>query len=125
MLEGLFIAGAAQQMAQANRAELAGEMAARTAAEVRTQNETIKFDIEKLFMITEALWTLLKEQHGYTDENLIEMIEKIDLRDGKLDGKVAKSVERPTCPQCGRVLIRNQPRCLYCGAVAPQNPFGR
>lgn len=65
-MSGLFIAGAAQQMARANRAQLAGEMASRTAADIRTQNDSIQFDIEKLFMITEALWAILKDQHGYT-----------------------------------------------------------
>ncbi len=125
MLEGLFIAGAARQMARAHRAQLAGEMAQRTASDVRTQNESIQFDIEKLFMITEALWEILKHQHGYTDDQLVEMIQDIDLRDGKLDGKVAKSAERPTCPECGRTIMRNQARCLYCGADAPQQPFER
>ncbi|MDD2600590.1 MAG: hypothetical protein PHO37_15430 [Kiritimatiellae bacterium] len=125
MLEGLFIAGAAQQMARANRAQLAGEMAQRTATDVRMKNESIQFDIEKLFMITEALWEILKHQHGYTDEQLIEMIQDIDLRDGKLDGKVSKSIERPICPECERTIIRNQARCLYCGTDAPQHPFER
>ncbi|MDA0991681.1 MAG: hypothetical protein O3A51_13140 [Verrucomicrobia bacterium] len=125
MIEGLFIAGAAQQMARANRAQLAGERASRVASDVRTQNEGIQFDIEKLFMITEALWTLLKEQNGYTDEQLVQMIQDIDLRDGKLDGKVAKSAERPTCTGCGRTLIRRQAKCLYCGAVTAQQPFER
>lgn len=72
MLEGLFIAGAADQLARANRARTAGEMAARTAAEVRTENESLRFDVEKLFMITQALWTLLQEQHGYSDDQLIQ-----------------------------------------------------
>lgn len=36
-------------------------------------------------------------QQGYTDDQLVQMIQNIDLRDGKLDGKVAKSTERPTC----------------------------
>jgi hypothetical protein len=125
MMSGLFIAGAAQQMARANRAQSAGERASRAASEVRTQNESMQFDIEKLFMITEALWEILKHQHGYTDEQLAQMIQDIDLRDGKLDGKVAKSADRPTCPECGRTIIRNQARCLYCGADAPQQPFGR
>lgn len=125
MINGLFIAGAAQQMARANRAQTAGEMAARTAADVRTQNESIQFDIEKLFMITEALWAILKDQHGYTDDQLVQMIQDIDLRDGKLDGKVAKAAERPSCAQCGRTIIRKQAKCLYCGAAAPQQPFER
>lgn len=125
MIDGLFIAGAAQQMARANRAQTAGEAASRTAREVRSQNESIKFDIEKLYMITEAFWEILKYQHGYTDDQLVEMIEDIDLRDGKLDGKVAKSSERPTCALCGRTIIRRQATCLYCGAPAPQKPFER
>ena len=125
MMEGLFIAGAAKQMARANRAQTAGEMASRTAAEVRTQNESIQFDIEKLLMITEALWEILKHHHGYTDDQLVQMIQDIDLRDGKLDGKVAKSAERPTCTQCGRTIVRRQARCLYCGTVVPQQPFER
>lgn len=44
MLGGLFIAGAADQMARAHRAQTAGEMAARTAAAVRTENESLRFD---------------------------------------------------------------------------------
>lgn len=125
MMSGLFIAGAAQQMARANRAQSAGERASRTASDVRAQNDSIQFDVEKLFMITEALWELLKHQHGYTDDQLVQMIQDIDLRDGKLDGKVAKSAERPTCDQCGRTIIKRQAKCLYCGAPAPQQLFER
>jgi len=124
MMTGLFVAGAAQQMARANRAQSAGERASRTATEVRTQNEAITCDVEKLFMITEALWTILKEQHGYTDENLGQMIQDIDLRDGKLDGKVAKQ-QNPSCPQCGRTLMGKHPVCLYCGTAVARDPFER
>ncbi len=124
MMTGLFIAGAAQQMARSNRAQLAGARASRTAAEVRTQNETITYDVEKLFMITEALWTILKDQHGYTDENLGQMIQDIDLRDGKLDGRVAKQ-QNPSCPQCGRTLMGKHPVCLYCGTAVVRDPFER
>ena len=125
MLEGLFIAGAADQMARANRARTAGEMAARTAADVRTENMSIRFDVDKLFMITQALWTLLQEQHGYTDEQLIQRIQEIDMQDGKLDGKVAKEKIRPDCPQRGRKLMGNRPVCLYCGAEVALDPFKR
>ena len=124
MMTGLFIAGAAQQMARANAAQSAGRNASRSAAQVRTQNEAIQRDMEKLFMITEALWSILKEQHGYTDEHLGQMIQDIDLRDGKLDGKVAKQ-QNPSCPGCGRTLMGKHPVCLYCGAVVDRDPFER
>jgi len=124
MMTGLFVAGAAHQMARANQAQSAGERASRTATEVRTQNEAITCDVEKLFMITEALWAILKEQHGYTDENLGQMIQDIDLRDGKLDGKVAKQ-QNPSCPQCGRTLMGKHSVCLYCGTAVARDPFER
>ena len=126
MLSSLFISGTAMQIADADHAERTANRAERIASDVRTNNESIQFDIEKLFMITEALWIILKEQHGYDDEHLVHMIRDIDLRDGKLDGKVAKSAERLSCPKCGRSIIRRKARCLYCGAAAPQQqPFER
>ncbi|MCB1125876.1 MAG: hypothetical protein KDM81_05230 [Verrucomicrobiae bacterium] len=123
MLDGLFIAGAAGQMAQANRAESTADRAAHAASEVRRENESLRLDVEKLFLITRALWTLLQEQHGYTEEQLIQRIQEIDLEDGRLDGRIAQ--ERPDCPQCGRKLIGQRPVCLYCGAAVVLGPFQR
>lgn len=125
MIEGLFIAGAANQMARTDEAHTAGKMASRAAAEVLTQNEAIKFDIEKLFMITEALWEILKHQHGYADDQLTQMIQNIDLRDGKLDGKVKKTALPSACTDCGRTLIQRQAKCLYCGTPVTKKPFDR
>ena len=124
MMTGLFVAGAAQQVARASQAQSAGERASRTAAEVRTQNEAIACDVEKLFMITEALWTILKEERGYSDDELIRRIQDIDLRDGRFDGKVAKQ-QNPSCPQCGRTLMNKHPVCLYCGTAVARDPFER
>jgi hypothetical protein len=82
-------------------------------------------DVEKLLMITEALWSMLKQEHGYSDDDLIARIHEIDLRDGKLDGKVARDEVKPECPQCGRVLIGKRPVCLYCGTPVALDPFQR
>ena len=77
-------------------------------------------------MITEALWLILKEKHGYSDEDLMERIVEIDLRDGKLDGRAVS--ETPSCPQCKRLHVaKHRPLCLYCGATmpVPGEPFVR
>ncbi len=124
MVSGMFIAGAAHQMASNAQAQSTGERAARLASDVRTQNEAILRDVERLYMITEALWTILKDQHGYTDEELIHRVEDIDLRDGKLDGKVAKQPP-PPCAQCKRLIVARHPVCLYCGARVQRNVFDR
>jgi len=75
-------------------------------------------------MITEALWSMLKEQHGYTDEDLIERVRQIDLRDGKLDGKVA-STGIKTCASCKRPVSGRHAVCLYCGGALGGDLFER
>lgn len=86
----------------------------------------LRNDIERLLMITEALWSFLQKEHGYTEDDLIKRIAEIDLRDGKLDGRVAQgegSVH--ACEVCGRAVGRRRPTCLYCGAAIVNRPFDR
>jgi hypothetical protein len=125
MLDTLLFASAVHKMQDGCRSDLAGKHASRIATDVRHQTEYVKSDVEKLFMITEALWTILKEQHGYTEDDLIARVEAIDLRDGVLDGKVAKSAVKPDCPECGRKLMGKRPVCLYCGTEVILDPFQR
>jgi hypothetical protein len=94
------------------------------AREARTAVELMRMDVERLLMIAEALWGMLKEQHGYSDQQLIERVQRIDLRDGLLDGKVARQPPA-VCGKCGRVVGRHRSACLYCGAPVQQDPFGR
>jgi hypothetical protein len=123
MLGGLFGVGGIRHTAQMNQAASAGESAARAASRMRTENESLRFEMEKLLLITQALWTFLQEQHGYSDEDLIERIQRIDMLDGKLDGKLTRTKVPPDCPECGRKLIGKRPLCLYCGAAVARDPF--
>jgi len=86
--------------------------------------EQIQFDVERLLMITEALWTILKERHGYDDAELQRRVAEIDMRDGRLDGRVARTAA-VKCPKCGKSLLKKRPRCIYCGHTAPPNLFAR
>ena len=122
-LAGFTIAAAAARQAALATAQSQASMASATANEARLQGENLTLDVEKLFLITQALWELLKKEHGYTDEMLQKKVVEIDMRDGRLDGKAPK-VERPNCPSCGRKMGR-LPACLYCGAVSQRLPFER
>jgi hypothetical protein len=111
---------------------IAGDLGAYTAASqaeskarvAQTEIELLRCDIERLLMITEALWGILKEQHGYEDAELIKRVMEIDRRDGKLDGRVAPAPPS-SCPKCGRTLERKRAVCLYCGQLIARDPFER
>ena len=124
MSEDVLFASAVHLMDRQNPDD--GESVSRATTDGRAQNEFIQCDVEKLFMITEALWTILKEKHGCTDAELVQRVQEIDLRDGKLDGRVTKV--NPDCPKCSRKLMGKRPVCLYCGAEVARvdlQPFSR
>ncbi len=69
--------------------------------------------IDSLALTCQALWELLRDRSDLTEEELIEKIAEIDLRDGKEDGRMGTG--GAPCPRCNRVLSRRHERCMYCG----------
>jgi hypothetical protein len=90
----------------------------------RSDFEMLQLKMARLTLLSEALWLILKEKHGMTDEELMAKIEEIDARDGVRDGRAAKEQPR-LCPQCNRVLTKASPKCLYCGQEVAMDVFGR
>jgi len=90
----------------------------------KAEIEALRFDVERLLLITEALWSIAKEKLECSDADLIRRIADIDLEDGKLDGRKAKSPPRP-CPHCQKILAKHRPRCLFCGKPIEMEPFER
>ena len=109
---------------QAGAAQATAQDAQRKAANAEENIDRIKSDVERLLMITEALWMCLKKEHGYQDADLMDLITQIDRRDGKIDGRVAPTPPRG-CPDCGKVLYKKRPFCMYCGKPVPIEPFAR
>lgn len=98
------------------------------ATEARRRTREAESDIadlsrraETLALACQALWELLRETNGFRDEQLVNKILEIDLRDGKRDGKISK---RPvSCPECGRANSSTQRKCFYCGTPIPGDIF--
>jgi hypothetical protein len=120
---GLSIERFAQER-ERNMGEADASRAAERAGEARTSMLFMQADIERLLMITEEFWNILKEKHGYTDEDLIQRVQAIDMQDGRLDGRVARQTPT-TCPQCGRPAARKRIACMYCGTASTEHPFAR
>ncbi len=81
-------------------------------------------EVERLLLITEALWRILQEKHGLEEKDLVREITRIDMEDGRLDGRKPATPPQP-CPKCSRVLGKHRPRCLFCGEPIAARPFDR
>jgi hypothetical protein len=80
---------------------------------------------EQLKLVTLALWSLLRDHSGLLESDLRKYVEKVDLLDGKHDGKASVPNEKITCTGCSRSIIGTATVCAYCGApVRRKNLFG-
>lgn len=95
-----------------------------TAREARTDVELLSHDVDRLLLITEAMWTLMKQEHGYGDEVLSKLIEEIEARRTIVGGMAVKDPPHD-CPKCGRPNAAKRLFCIYCGTPIPGNPFAR
>jgi hypothetical protein len=88
------------------------------ASEAKSETDVLKHDIDRLMMITEALWTFLKKEHGYSDDDLAKAVSAIDLRNSGADKDAQEK-----CPTCGRMVSAHRKLCLYCGSPVPESLF--
>ena len=75
--------------------------------------EELEIKVDRLTLVTQALWELLQTKAGLAESDLTALIEEIDLRDGVKDGKHTSKPKN--CVKCNRVVSVRTNMCLYCG----------
>ncbi|HDP34325.1 MAG TPA: hypothetical protein ENN29_04355 [Candidatus Hydrogenedentes bacterium] len=118
-LSGLAVSDQAQTVASQTSAL---RQAAQSAAAARTDVSEMRDQVERLAMLTQAMWELVAERLHLTETDLEQKAQEVDLRDGKADGKMSSHPLR--CPQCGRVSNSRHKKCLYCGLLFEGSVFG-
>jgi hypothetical protein len=79
---------------------------------------------ERMSLVTNALWQLLKAHTGLTDTDLKKYIEKVDLADGVRDGKITRAKGAMDCPHCSRRVLKSATVCAWCGGkLSSGDPF--
>lgn len=75
--------------------------------------ESLQNHIDRMGLVTQALWEVLQKRTGITEEEFSSLIEEIDLRDGKRDGRITPTPKK--CTKCQRTVSTRTNMCLYCG----------
>jgi hypothetical protein len=101
---------------QHNRIGEAQSSADRARSDVNTVERELRRNVDQLMLINMAMWSILEEKLGVSEAELADRLREIDLRDGKLDGKLAR--EGLECPRCSRVMSVRHQKCLYCGEAS-------
>jgi hypothetical protein len=87
--------------------------ARRAAAGAEARVAELEGRLDRALLACEAMWTILRDKLGVTEEELVARVNDLDLSDGKLDGKVRR--QATVCPNCNRNVARRFARCIYCG----------
>jgi hypothetical protein len=96
-------------------AEYAKRDVAQTSARLHKKGLRLEAKIDRLALISQALWELVRAKADLCDKDIEARIAEIDARDGRIDGRITG---RPAnCPKCARPVHTRHRVCLYCGAA--------
>jgi len=92
-----------------------------SADRARAKADSVEARLERALLTMEAMWTLLRDRLGVTDQELADRMVELDESDGVIDGRVRRGPSQ--CPHCQRTVPSRFPRCLYCGETLHHDPF--
>ena len=104
---------------QINKIRQSAEIVGNKVDSLNARKDNTKQDIEELTLACQAMWELLRDHLGFTDEHLKAKILEIDARDGVVDGKIGAEII--DCPHCGQKASTIKPNCVYCGGTLPSS----
>lgn len=80
--------------------------------------DELEFALNRMSLASQAMWELLRDRLGITEEELSAKVKEIDLRDGVQDQKITTTLMK--CTRCGHTLNTKSRRCIYCGETVPK-----
>ena len=80
-------------------------------------------DLGRSMLVIQTLLRICQEKGMFNKQEFMAKLQQIDIEDGKLDGKLARSRAPLVCTHCGKTNNHSATSCMYCGGVlAPQSP---
>ena len=88
------------------------------AAQYSDRVRSLEEQMNHMALACQAMWELLRDRVGITEEELHAKIDEVDLRDGAKDGRIKPVLTK--CPKCGKPSSSKNSACMYCGAAIPK-----
>jgi len=92
------------------------EQAARKADEAIDRSRDL---LERQALIIRALLEACTRKNLFTEEEFRDLVNEIDLSDGRLDGKYSPKAGPRECVECGKPNGKHALTCMYCGEDLP------
>jgi|GEM_PF-330613 len=112
------------QQAQISRAHSAALNARSVAASAQEENRYLKIRIEhleetveRLSLMCMAVAEIVRDRVGVSQQEIEAKVQEIDLRDGKLDGRLRSAT--CDCTHCRHTNAPHRRNRLYCGETLP------
>ena len=102
-----------KQDANIKASKIASDGAQASAESMKHNVRDLNKRVDQLLLTCTAMWSLLKEKHDLSEDDLKERIKQIDGIDGQVDGKIQKP--KIHCVKCGSVINLKHKVCIFCG----------
>ncbi|GEM_PF-5261708 len=79
------------------------------AQQTSAETQRLREEIHHLTIIAQAMWELLREKNGTTDEDLRKKISEVEFERAKAHTSTAK------CTSCSRPVSLKSKTCVFCG----------
>ncbi|MBX3458397.1 MAG: zinc ribbon domain-containing protein [Planctomycetes bacterium] len=99
----------------ANRAG-ASALDAKDAAR-RAENAMVRLEdaIDRQALIIRTLLSICEQKGVFNEAEFKQLMNDVDLSDGRLDGKFKPQATPRACPSCGKTNGKRAVTCMYCG----------
>ncbi|MBZ0136970.1 MAG: hypothetical protein K8I27_11410 [Planctomycetes bacterium] len=83
----------------------------------RAENALARLEdaLDRQGLIIRTLLTACEKSGLFNEAGFRELMNEIDLSDGRLDGKYKPQATPQSCPNCGKTNGKRAVSCMYCG----------
>ncbi len=80
------------------------------AQQTSVETQRLRDEVHHLSIIAQAMWELLREKNGTTDDELKKKITEVEFEKAK-----AYTASTLKCQKCARIVSIKSKTCLFCG----------